>query len=83
VAFMTSTEVVEAGLIDPPACDRLCQLAFGWSEGPFSLMNRLGLDASLRLVTERMELSHRREINFPVPRLLIEKAQKNEPWPLN
>jgi len=83
VAFMTSAEVVEAGLIDPPACDRLCQLAFGWSEGPFSLMNRLGLDASLRLVTERMELSHRREINFPVPRLLIEKAQKNEPWPLN
>jgi len=82
VVFMTSTEVVEAGLIDPPSCDRLCQLAFGWSEGPFSLMNRLGPEASLRLVTERMELSHRREINFPVPRLLIEKAQKNELWPL-
>lgn len=83
VAFMTAAEVVEAGLIDPPACDRLCQLAFQWSEGPFAKMNRMGIEASLRLVTERMELSHRREINFPVPRNLIEKAQRKELWPLS
>lgn len=83
VAFMTAAEVVEAGLIDPPACDRLCQLAFSWSEGPFTMMNRMGIEASLRLVTERMELSHRREINFPVPRNLIERAQRNELWPLS
>lgn len=83
VAFMMAAEVVEAGLIDPPACDRLCQLAFNWSEGPFALMNRMGIGASLRLVIERMELSHRREINFPVPRNLIEKAQRNELWPLS
>lgn len=83
VAFMTAAEVVEAGLIDPPACDRLCQLAFNWSEGPFAMMNRIGIEASLRLVTERMELSHRREINFPVPRNLIERAQRNELWPLS
>ncbi|MCX7975118.1 MAG: 3-hydroxyacyl-CoA dehydrogenase [Candidatus Aminicenantes bacterium] len=82
VAFMTSSEVVEAGLIDPASCDRLCQLALGWPEGPFTLMNRLGIEAALRLVTERMELSHRQEINFPVPRNLIEKAMKKELWPL-
>jgi len=82
VAFMTASEVVQAGLLDPPVCDRLCQLAFGWPEGPFTMMNRLGLEASLQMVTERMELSHRREINFPVPRNLIERGQKNEPWPL-
>ena len=82
VAFMTASEVVQAGLLDPPVCDRLCQLAFGWPEGPFTMMNRLGLEASLQMVTERMELSHRQEINFPVPRNLIERGQKNEPWPL-
>ncbi len=82
VAFMTASEVVQAGLLDPPVCDRLCQLAFSWPEGPFTMMNRLGLEASLRMVTERMELSHRQEINFPVPRNLIERVQKNEPWPL-
>ncbi|MGQ9673434.1 MAG: 3-hydroxyacyl-CoA dehydrogenase NAD-binding domain-containing protein [Candidatus Aminicenantales bacterium] len=81
VAFMTATEVVEAGLLDPWGVDKLCRMAFAWPQGPFGLMNRMGLRESLRIVTEKMELSHRREINFPVPRLLIEQARKNEPWP--
>ncbi len=82
VAFMTAAEVVEAGIIRHQDVDTLCQLAFRWPEGPFALMNRIGIGESLRMVTEKMELSHRREINFPVPRLLIEQAQKNEPWPM-
>lgn len=80
VAFMTAAEVVEAGIIRLQDVDILCQFAFQWPEGPFALMNRIGIGESLRIVTEKMELSHRREINFPVPRLLIEQAQKNEPW---
>jgi len=82
VAFMTAAEVVEAGLIAPADVDTLCQTAFLWPEGPFALMNRVGIGASLELVTEKMELSHRQEISFPVPRILIQQAQKNEPWPL-
>ncbi len=82
VAFMTAAEVVEAGIIRRQDVDTLCQLAFQWPEGPFALMNRMGIGESLRIVTEKMELSHRREINFPVPHLLIEQAQKNEPWPM-
>jgi 3-hydroxyacyl-CoA dehydrogenase len=82
VAFMTATEVVEAGLIGLDEADRLCRAAFAWPDGPFRLMNRVGTGEALRIVTEKMELSHRQEINFPVPRLLIEQAQKNEPWPL-
>jgi 3-hydroxybutyryl-CoA dehydrogenase len=82
VAFMTAAEVVEAGIIRRQDVDTLCQLAFQWPQGPFALMNRIGIAESLRIVTEKMELSHRREINFPVPRLLIEQAQKNEPWPM-
>ena len=60
----------------------LCQTAFLWPEGPFALMNRVGIGASLQLVTEKMELSHRQEISFPVPLLLIQQAKRNEPWPL-
>lgn len=82
VAFMTAAEVVEAGLIVPADVDTLCRTAFLWPEGPFALMNRVGIGASLELVTEKMELSHRQEISFPVPRILIQQAQKNEPWPL-
>lgn len=81
VAFMTATEVVEAGLLPLQDVDRLCRMAFAWPHGPFGLMNRVGIRESLRMVTEKMELSHRREINFPVPRLLLEQAQRDEPWP--
>jgi 3-hydroxyacyl-CoA dehydrogenase len=82
VAFMTASEVVEAGLITPGDVDRLCRVAFLWPQGPFALMNGLGVETALQLVTERMEHSHRQEINFPVPRVLILQGQKNEPWPL-
>ncbi len=43
------------------------------------LKERRGGIANL-IVTERMFFSHRKEINFPVPRLLITHAQKNTPW---
>lgn len=82
VGFMTSTEVVEAGVIEMEEVDKLCQNAFLWIEGPFALMNKMGISEVMRIVTERMELSHRKEINFPIPQLLISQAQKNEPWPL-
>lgn len=83
VAFMTATEVVEAGVIGMEGVDKLCQNAFLWEEGPFSLMNKRGFSEVMRIVTEKMELSHRKEINFPIPQLLIAQAQKNEPWPLS
>jgi len=81
VAFMTSVEVLEAGVIEMDEVDKLCQNAFLWREGPFALMNKMGMMEVMRIVTERMELSHRKEINFPIPRLLIHQAQKGEPWP--
>ncbi|MFQ6069471.1 MAG: 3-hydroxyacyl-CoA dehydrogenase/enoyl-CoA hydratase family protein [Candidatus Aminicenantales bacterium] len=82
VAFMTATEVVEAGVVEMDEVEKLCQTAFMWQKGPFSLMNLMGVGEALRIVTQRMELSHRNEINFPVPQLLIKQAQKSKPWPL-
>jgi enoyl-CoA hydratase/3-hydroxyacyl-CoA dehydrogenase len=82
VAFMTATEVVESGVIKLEEAEKLCQNAFLWREGPFTLMNKVGIQAALRIVTERMEISHSQGINFPISRLLIYQAQKNEPWPL-
>jgi len=82
VAFMTATEVVESGVIEMEEVDKLGQNAFLWKEGPFALMNKMGIKEVIRIVTERMELSHRKEINFPIPQLLISQAQKDEPWPL-
>ena len=83
VAFITSAEVVEGELLGIGEMDKLCMEELGWKEGPFAMMNRIGIHESMRKVTEKMEMSHRQEINFPIPKLLIIQAQKNEPWPLN
>lgn len=83
VAFMIAAELIEAGLLTVEELNRAAVQAIGAGEGPFSMMNRLGIQESLQIVTERMEMSHRREINFPVPKRLIEQAQKNTPWPIN
>lgn len=83
VSFITAVEIVEAELLDLEDGDKLCKAVFGWKEGPFAMMNRIGIQEAMRMVTEKMEMSHRQEINFPIPKLLIEQAHKNAPWPLN
>jgi 3-hydroxyacyl-CoA dehydrogenase len=83
VAFIMAAEIVEAGILEMAEVEKLCREGFGWSEGPFAMMNRMGIAEAMRKVTEKMEMSHRQEINFPITKLLIVQAQKNEPWPLN
>ncbi len=82
-AFMISVEVVDSGIQDLKVIDRLCRRDLGWKEGPFAMMNRIGIGEAMRIVTKKLEQSHRKEINFPVPALLIEQARREEPWPLN
>lgn len=82
VGFSTAVEVVEAGVIRMDDVDSLCQTAFLWKERPFALMNKMGIQEVMRIVIEKMQLSHRKEINFPIPQLLISQAQENKPWPL-
>jgi len=82
-AFMVSVEVVDSGIQDLKIIDRLCRRDLGWKEGPFAMMNRIGIGEAMRIVTKKLEQSHRKEINFPVPALMIEQARREEPWPLN
>jgi enoyl-CoA hydratase/3-hydroxyacyl-CoA dehydrogenase len=80
VVFITATELVESGIIELSDLEKHCTNELKWKEGPFSMMNSIGVGEALKIVTERMFFSHRKEINFPVPRLLITHAQKNTPW---
>jgi len=82
VAFMAAAEIVEENLLTVPELEKACRKAFQWKEGPFSLMNQTGLPESLNMITEKMELSHRQEINFPVPQLLIDRVHENKFWNL-
>ncbi|MFA9452343.1 MAG: 3-hydroxyacyl-CoA dehydrogenase family protein [Candidatus Aminicenantaceae bacterium] len=83
VAFITATEIVEEEILEMAEVEKLCREGFGWREGPFAMMNRMGIAEAMRKVTEKMEMSHRQEINFPITNLLITQANKDEPWPLN
>jgi enoyl-CoA hydratase/3-hydroxyacyl-CoA dehydrogenase len=83
VSFMVAVELIESGVADIQDLDRHCRTDLGWKEGPFTMMNRIGIQESLQMVVEKMQLSHRQEINFPVPKTMLEHAQKGAPWPLN
>ncbi len=82
VGFMTAMECVDAGVIDINEVDKLCQNAFLWREGPFTLMNKMGIREVEKIVKEKMELSRNNKIHFPLPQLLISQAQRREPWPM-
>ncbi|MBU4329880.1 MAG: hypothetical protein KKB53_05170 [Acidobacteria bacterium] len=83
VSFMVAVELIESGVADLQDLDRYCRMDLGWKEGPFTMMNRIGIEESLQMVVEKMQLSHRQEINFPIPKTMLEHAQKGAPWPLN
>jgi 3-hydroxyacyl-CoA dehydrogenase/enoyl-CoA hydratase/carnithine racemase len=82
VGFMTAIESVEAGVIAMDEVETLCQNAFLWQEGPFALMNKMGIGDVEKIIRERKELADQKKIHFPIPQLLVTQAQKKESWPL-
>ena len=80
VSFMVASELVESGVSDIDSIEKLCKEILNWEKGPFSMMNEMGIKEALGIVTEKMEISHRREVNFYIPVRLITQAQKNSPW---
>ncbi|MFW6123771.1 MAG: 3-hydroxyacyl-CoA dehydrogenase family protein [Acidobacteriota bacterium] len=80
VSFMTAVELLESGISDIESLEKMCKEALNWEKGPFSMMNEMGTKEAMSIVIEKMEISHRREINFYIPLLLINQAQTNSPW---
>jgi 3-hydroxyacyl-CoA dehydrogenase len=79
---MVAAEVVEAGLLTVKEAESSFRQALLWKEGPFTLMNQTGIPETMNMVTEKMELSHSQEINFPVPQRLIDQVRENKFWDL-
>jgi len=80
VSFMVSSELVESGISDIERIESMCRDTLNWDKGPFTMMDEIGIREAMDMVKEKMELSHRREINFYIPRLLITQVQKNRSW---
>ncbi len=81
VGYMTSIEVVENGVIRMEDLEYLCQNAFVWQKGPFTLMNELGIKEVHRVVRERCELAKKQGFHFYVPEILEKQAATGKPWP--
>jgi len=82
VGFATSAEVVDANVIEMEDLERLAQNAFLWAEGPFTIMNRIGIKESFLMVKQRAALAKKERRTFPVPELLKKQAESGKPWPL-
>ncbi len=80
VGSMTSTEVVDAGVITIEDLEVLCQNAFVWQKGPFTIMNEVGISEVMRVVSERSDLAKAQGYHFPVPELLKKQAESGNPW---
>jgi 3-hydroxyacyl-CoA dehydrogenase len=83
VGFMTSIEVVDSGVIKLSEVDPLCENAFLWGKGPFTLMNELGLREIRRITAERFELARQQGIHFPMPSLLTKQVETCQSWVLD
>ena len=83
VGFMTSAEVVDNGVIDLKELDPLCENAFLWKRGPFTLMNSMGLSEVRRIIQARFDLAKQQGIHFPMPRNLTTRMETCEAWPLD
>jgi len=80
VGSVTSVEVVESGVITLEDLEYMTQNAFVWRDGPFTVMNRVGVTNIIKYTEERKKIAERQGLYFPVPEMLKKQAEKGEPW---
>ncbi|MFC1493100.1 3-hydroxyacyl-CoA dehydrogenase/enoyl-CoA hydratase family protein [candidate division KSB1 bacterium] len=80
VGFMTSTEVVNAGVIEIEDLEYMCQNAFVWQKGPFTIMNELGIKKVMHCVENRSKLAKKQGYHFPIPAMLKKQAKTGKKW---
>ncbi|MFQ5869333.1 MAG: 3-hydroxyacyl-CoA dehydrogenase/enoyl-CoA hydratase family protein [Candidatus Zixiibacteriota bacterium] len=80
IGFTTASEVVDAELITIEDLERLTQNAFIWRQGPFTLMNRLGMEKVKEVVEGRVRLAKELGQDFPRPKTLEKRFAKAERW---
>lgn len=79
IGFLTGVEVVDAGLITIEDLEILCQNAFLWKEGPFTIMQKVGAEYVKTVVEAREQLAKKQKQDFPISKLLRSYMSKKEP----
>lgn len=79
VVFGIACHLVEEGIATPLDTDRGATIGLRWKEGPFAMMNRIGLSQALAC-TDPITKKWGKE--FRQDKALAERASKNQPWHL-
>lgn len=76
--FLSAAQLVEEGVATMEDTDRGATVGLRWSEGPFQMMNRLGVHLSLAMASE---IAARHQLT--VPKMLAGQGSAGKPWPLS
>ncbi len=80
IGFLTAAECVDAGLITMEDTETLTQNAFLWSNGPFTIMDELGMNKVDAVVRRRAELAKDFGQDFPLCDLLRKQMGSHRGW---
>ena len=78
VVFGIAAQLVQEGVASAKDTDQGALVGLRWAQGPFGLMNELGVDRALELVEKLAAHSD----SFAVPDLLARQAASGQPWTL-
>ncbi len=75
--FAIAIQIVEEGIATKEAVEKGATVGLRWKEGPFTMMNNMGIAKSLEVVGNYAKLS-----GLNVPNLLVTQAGSKKPWHL-
>jgi enoyl-CoA hydratase len=77
--FGVACQLVEEGIASKEDTDSGAMVGLRWASGPFNMMNEIGVEKSLELVSA---IAERAEGAFRVPELLRKQAETKKSWNL-
>jgi enoyl-CoA hydratase/3-hydroxyacyl-CoA dehydrogenase len=77
--FGVACQLVDEGVATKEDVDRGASVGLRWTNGPFALMNELGIEKSFELVNEQ---AARSKGTFKVPDILTKQKETGIPWDL-
>jgi enoyl-CoA hydratase/3-hydroxyacyl-CoA dehydrogenase len=79
VVFGVACQLVEEGVASKEDTDRGAVIGLRWSQGPFAMMNKAGINMTYVMVSNLAEISGG---TFTVPDILKKQVESGEPWDL-
>ena len=79
VAMAVAAAQVDEGVATKEDVDRGTKIGLAWRQGPFELMNSMGIEKAYQMVKKLTE----RHPDFKMPKLLEEQYKKGEPFTFN